>query len=178
MAVVIIQRKYHHIRVYRTESWFAPSQWETSLQSNPVSHWLGANPESAVISFIHLELLYGKLHLITAYTSWFMWVLVWHFGAKRRWPQSYRWHFQINAVERRCCILCKSHWNLSPWDQLIVYHIGQENGLVPIRRRAIIWAKVYGRRKKKGVRWGIILFKYLQNASKFYIFLQHLIKGP
>ena len=27
---------------------FAPSQWETSLQSNGVSHWLGANLESAL----------------------------------------------------------------------------------------------------------------------------------
>ena len=27
---------------------FAPSQWETSLQSNAVSHWLGANIESAL----------------------------------------------------------------------------------------------------------------------------------
>ena len=27
----------------------APSQWETSLQSNAVSHWLGANLESALM---------------------------------------------------------------------------------------------------------------------------------
>ena len=27
----------------------APSQWETSLQSNAVSHWLGANLESALV---------------------------------------------------------------------------------------------------------------------------------
>ena len=30
------------------DSWFAPSQWETSLQSNTVSHWLGKNLESAL----------------------------------------------------------------------------------------------------------------------------------
>ena len=34
-----------HIRVY---SRLAPSQWETSLQSNAVSHWLSANLESAL----------------------------------------------------------------------------------------------------------------------------------
>ena len=33
---------------YRADSWFAPSQWETSLQSNDVSHWLGTNLESAL----------------------------------------------------------------------------------------------------------------------------------
>ena len=30
------------------DSGLAPSQWETSLQSNAISHWLGANPESAL----------------------------------------------------------------------------------------------------------------------------------
>ena len=33
---------------YRADSRLAPSQWETSLQSNAVSHWLGANLESAL----------------------------------------------------------------------------------------------------------------------------------
>ena len=33
----------------RADSRLPPSQWETSLQSNAVSHWLGANPESAMI---------------------------------------------------------------------------------------------------------------------------------
>ena len=33
---------------YRADAKFAPSQWETSLQSNAVSHWLGANLESAL----------------------------------------------------------------------------------------------------------------------------------
>ena len=32
----------------RADSRFAPSQWETSLQSNAVSHWLGANLKSAL----------------------------------------------------------------------------------------------------------------------------------
>ena len=34
--------------VSKTDSRLAPSQWETSLQSNAVSHWLGANLESAL----------------------------------------------------------------------------------------------------------------------------------
>ena len=32
----------------RADSRLAPSQWETSLQSNTVSHWLGANLESTL----------------------------------------------------------------------------------------------------------------------------------
>ena len=34
---------------HRADSRVAPSQWETSLQSNTVSHWLGANLESATL---------------------------------------------------------------------------------------------------------------------------------
>ena len=33
---------------YRVDSRLAPSQWETLLQCNGVSHWLGANLESAL----------------------------------------------------------------------------------------------------------------------------------
>ena len=36
------------ITTCRADSRFAPSQWETSLQSNAVSHWLGASLESAL----------------------------------------------------------------------------------------------------------------------------------
>ena len=36
---------------YRADIRFSQSQWETSLQSNTVSHWLGANLESALISW-------------------------------------------------------------------------------------------------------------------------------
>ena len=40
--------------VLRTDSTLAPSQWETSLQSNGVSHWLGTNLESALCTvFVH-----------------------------------------------------------------------------------------------------------------------------
>ena len=35
-------------KMSRADSRFAPSQWETSLQSNAVSHWLSANLESAL----------------------------------------------------------------------------------------------------------------------------------
>ena len=37
---------------YRADSKFAPSQWETSLQSNPVSRWRGANLESALYQIV------------------------------------------------------------------------------------------------------------------------------
>ena len=43
-------RRQHQSRVHlRADSRFAPSQWETSLQSNAVYHWLGVNLESALL---------------------------------------------------------------------------------------------------------------------------------
>ena len=39
----------------RADSRFVPSQWETSLQSNDVSHWLGVSLESALVLY-HISL--------------------------------------------------------------------------------------------------------------------------
>ena len=36
------------VKWFRADSRFAPCQWETSLHCNDVSHWLGANLESAL----------------------------------------------------------------------------------------------------------------------------------
>ena len=36
-------------QLVRADSRFAPSQWETALLCNDVSHWLGANLESALL---------------------------------------------------------------------------------------------------------------------------------
>ena len=50
--------RYHRICIsmcfpghYRADSKLVPSQWETSLQSNTISHWLGANLKSALHTF-------------------------------------------------------------------------------------------------------------------------------
>ena len=42
---------YHLSLLDRADSRLAPSQWETSLQSNAVSHWLGASLESALSKY-------------------------------------------------------------------------------------------------------------------------------
>ena len=40
------------LAIFKADSRLAPSQWETPLQSNALSHWLGANLESALISLL------------------------------------------------------------------------------------------------------------------------------
>ena len=53
---------------FRADTRLAPSQWETSLQSNAVSDWLGANLESALtlqnVSLIHPSTT-GLVHIWT-----------------------------------------------------------------------------------------------------------------
>ena len=46
-------QQLNHTSIYvisRADSSFVPSQWETALLCNDVSHWLGASLESALIS--------------------------------------------------------------------------------------------------------------------------------
>ena len=45
---------------FRTDSRFAPSQWETTLLCNDVSHWLGASLESALWLVASQGLFYHK----------------------------------------------------------------------------------------------------------------------
>ena len=46
---------------FRTDSRSAPSQWETSLLCNDVSHWLGTNLESALLIDYRLSYILGTL---------------------------------------------------------------------------------------------------------------------
>ena len=49
---------------------FAPSQWETSLQSNAISHWLGTNLESVLQLTTFKTLGYtGTLYVTIFYVS-------------------------------------------------------------------------------------------------------------
>ena len=52
MLVYIVLDRNHFIQMrywdYRADSRFAPSQWETALFCNAVSHWLGTSLESAL----------------------------------------------------------------------------------------------------------------------------------
>ena len=43
----LLQNLRHFVQASSADSRLASSQWETSLQSNAVSHWLGANLESS-----------------------------------------------------------------------------------------------------------------------------------
>ena len=48
------------IEVFRADSRFALSQWETTLLCNDVSHWLGANLVSALVLYVCVCVCFGE----------------------------------------------------------------------------------------------------------------------
>ena len=56
-------------RSLRADPRLAPSQWETSLQSNAVSHWLGANLESALSLLQSSSLSTRRFYVISFWQS-------------------------------------------------------------------------------------------------------------
>ena len=87
-------------------------QWGTSLQSNIVSHWLGANPKSALFSHLPLDKMAAISQMISSDAFSLMKVL----------------YFGLNFTE--VCYL-GSNWQYPS--------IGLDNGLAPNRWQAIIW---------------------------------------
>ena len=53
-----MQRITHY---YSDDSRFAPSQWETSLHCNDVSHWLGASLESALLLWHYVSAMASRI---------------------------------------------------------------------------------------------------------------------
>ena len=51
-------------------SWFAPSQWETVLLCNDVSHWLGASLESALLAYLYFIPLMKMYYAISSKCQW------------------------------------------------------------------------------------------------------------
>ena len=53
MSIIIMYTTTPRVStMYKADSRFAPSQWETLLQSNAVSHWLCANLDSALLTHL------------------------------------------------------------------------------------------------------------------------------
>ena len=60
---LLIHASHTMFNKHRADSRLAPSQWETSLQSNAVSHWLGANLESALKHIpSHISIWYKQVN--------------------------------------------------------------------------------------------------------------------
>ena len=69
----------------RADSRFVSSQWETSLQSNTVSHWLGANLESALQWATKISLRVEAMSIVFR-IDWLLWYLTGISVLPRRLP--------------------------------------------------------------------------------------------
>ena len=114
-------------RRYKT---FAPSQWETALLCNDVSHWLGANLESTMgictnfliadfrvhslrqewreilLNFAENATLHGLRYFSPTNSStsrrWYTVSMAWHIEAEIKLPPFRRRHFQMHVLESKC----------------------------------------------------------------------------
>ena len=64
---------------YRADSRFAPCQWEMALLCNDISHWLGANLESALYYALYDQLVTKRYFDMNS------------FSLRPRWWHYYRW---------------------------------------------------------------------------------------
>ena len=96
---------------------YAPSHWETSLQCNVVSHWLGAYTKWSLGS-LSLSTHWGRDKMVaisqTTFSNAFSWMKM----------------FEFQLI---------FHWSLFPRVQLTIFQHSSENGLALNRPQAIIW---------------------------------------
>ena len=78
---------WYKIHTNSSSSRLAPNQWETSLQSNAVSHWLGTNLEPALY-----ESIYSNLNITSVVVS------VLAIPASAWWHGSHCWYWSLKHI--------------------------------------------------------------------------------
>ena len=124
-----------HMASLRADSRFVPSQWERSLQSNGVSHWLGPILESALITRPQRVKLRASVLPIMRTQ------LVWHFNAKQYLKYTYEidvtahleWH-RADHNDRNTSVRAVLT------EKIFCYEWFQIDGLVQERRNSIALA--------------------------------------
>ena len=111
----ISMRSFQNSIKSRDESRFAPSQWETPLQSNAVSHWLRANLE------VVLKSIRWRIEIIPIpffYFALVIYMLLWKIYLISIGSHSYF----------RCVTAAKLHWRLASTNVLFNSAITFRNG--------------------------------------------------
>ena len=120
---------------YRADSRLAPSQWETALLCNNISHWLGTNLESALGYAVdlhqHSHMGYClHLHCQGSVNSLWPSVIIW---------QMYRLGTTLAPV-MSCCLMSPSHYLNQCWLLIseVMWHSHQRNFTVSTQANIII----------------------------------------
>ena len=129
--------QYGHDTV-RAESRLAPSQWEMSLQSNAISHWLGANLESALYYHCHGSLILECSRFSPEYSHFVLLILLWSATHITHWDQnkmaailqtSFSNAFLDSNFTEDCSLGSNGQHGA----------IGSDNRLMLIRQQVFIW---------------------------------------
>ena len=141
----------------RADSRFAPSQWETALLCNGVSHWLGASLESALkddrrhwrakgpkqwndypvvsscLCVWHINLMWYRILISYFLTPPQLWNTLSLYKMVAILLTTFSIYFLAVEFRLKCIKVCS--WGLFNW-QLII--IGTDNGSTRNRRQAIV----------------------------------------
>ena len=102
---------------FRANSRFAPSQWETALLCNNITHWLGASLESALKFHVSIEVSLDTLYVYTLYI--YMLKILNTFSLRSqypKWPMRYfEYHTTLSVdslsqVTHTCIGKVNQHW--------------------------------------------------------------------
>ena len=116
--LIDINYKSRHNRTEPGHDWsqcrpdfrLAPSQWEMSLQSNAISHWLGANLESDLQCWHTSRPFCHLYHVLITMGYWALWYLIYRIQEPVSWmewsakcqPVSSLWHAREH-IQRLWC---------------------------------------------------------------------------
>ena len=119
-----------NVNMYRDDSRFAPIQWETSLQSNAISHWMGTNLESTLYVYNEiwgLIINFSTNHAMSDFISFIIWGLRLRIG---RWKSQSLMNLtmhssvMVNPWNKECDLgnfnsVSGAHRWLSHWQYLV-----------------------------------------------------------
>ena len=114
---------HNALRSIRADSRFAPSQWETALLCNDVSHWMGTSLESALSIVMYETGLKWDLTVINTTNKRYRWTIV---NTTHQYIYKYIHHpLTVSFIVIECCnefasirkaircLLSRKLWNLS-----------------------------------------------------------------
>ena len=128
----------------RADSRFAPSQWQTALLCNDVSHWLGANLGSALsYHWCYANLMTEHKDDNQMQKFYYSYPSTSSTTVKKAKLSQMSWHFKVGRSAQKSYQI--TYQILTHWGRMTHIFIsnltivGSDNGLVPTRYQAIIW---------------------------------------
>ena len=133
----------------RADSRLVPSQWETLLQSNTISHWLGTNLESAARSdMVSLFRVFHSKLTNHKKKSWPYQCLPWNLPCSHwsPWKPGMQVHMPVMGLHSP--LLRQEHCSRHPWPYVPAGHTEREENMYgsmhrDINKMVVIWQTAF-----------------------------------